>query len=238
VNEKLNYYDAIAHLIPGTIGCLFLFYTFDLLGIVIPKPDIGSLGIVGIGVAVAYTIGHLLQSLASSLEPLYFAIYGGLPSVRLLEDESSQFSDEQRLQLIDDLVEFFKVAEKCPIEQESKRNFYQRLFNRCMTICNRNKLGRVEAFNAVYGFHRVLLTTFLLGFVTYAVVWVLHLFGHLDLTITKTATLRTLLVLTAIGGSIEVFRTRKRAYYYAREVLWMASDYIRSHPAAPDDEGY
>jgi hypothetical protein len=75
--DKFNYYDAIAHLIPGTIGCLFLLYTFNLLGISLPKPDVGSLGSLGIGVAFAYTVGHLLQSLASTLEPLYYALWGG-----------------------------------------------------------------------------------------------------------------------------------------------------------------
>ena len=70
MNEKFDYYDAVAHLIPGTVACLLLVYTFDLLGIDIPKIPVGSLGSAAIGVAVAYTVGHLLQSIASSLEPL------------------------------------------------------------------------------------------------------------------------------------------------------------------------
>lgn len=235
--EKFNYYDAIAHLIPGTIGCLFLFYTLDLLGIVLPKPDVGSLGDVGIGIAVAYTVGQLLQSLASTLEPLYYGLWGGKPSVRLLEIKSRQFTDQQRRQLIGQLVGFFKVEEKCPEDRKGARDFYQRLFERCMALCVRNKLGRVDAFNAVYGFHRVLLTTFVLGFVTNITIWILHHFGHMDIPPAKIHLLTVLIVLTATGTAIEIFRARKRAYYYAREVLWMASDYVRAGAPPPEASG-
>jgi len=172
VVEKFDYYDAIAHLIPGTVGCLFLLYTLDLFGIAPPKPDVGSLGTVGIGIAVAYTMGHLLQSLASSLEPLYYAVWGGKPSVRLLERKSRQFSDQQRQQLIGELIRYFGVKENCPEDRTSAQNFYQRLFERCMALCNRNKLGRVDAFNAIYGFHR--------GALNDVSPWIRHLRSHLD----------------------------------------------------------
>lgn len=224
--EKFNYYDAIAHLIPGTIGCLFCLYAFDLLGISIPRPEVGSLGGLGIGVAIAYTFGHLLQSLASTLEPSYYAVWGGKPSVKLLQDKSECFSEAQRNRMVADLVSFFKVNEKCPDDSQGMANFYQRLFERCMTLCNRNRLGRVEAFNAIYGFHRVLLTTFGIGFITYATIWIKHHYLNLALSPSKNSLLIALLILTGAGTAIEAFRARKRAYYYAKEVLWMASDYI------------
>jgi len=233
--DKFNYYDAIAHLIPGTIGCLFILYTLDLLGIVLPTPDVGSLGVAGIGVAVAYTVGHLLQSLASSFEPLYYALWGGKPSVKLLVSESRQFSEEQRLQLVDELISFFKVKETCPTDRRRAQTFYQRLFERCMAVCNRNGLGRVEAFNAIYGFHRVLLTAFALGFVTYTTIWAARCFGWLDLSPVKMTLLKSLTFLSGVGAGIEIFRARKRAYYYAREVLWMTSDYIRTSSSTSNE---
>lgn len=225
--EKFNYYDAIAHLIPGTIGCLFLLYTLELLGIDLPKPDVGSLGLVGIGIAVAYTVGHLLQSLASSFEPLYYALWGGKPSVRLLTNKSNQFSEEQRRELVEDLIAFFKIKEECPKDPKGSHDFHQRLFERCMALCNRKKLGRVDAFNAVYGFHRVLLTVFLLGFVAYGTIWAMRYWSSSEISPPNLSLVKSLVVLTGIGTGIEIFRARKRAYYYAREVLWMTSDYIR-----------
>jgi hypothetical protein len=228
--EKFDYYDAIAHLIPGTIGCIFLLYALDLLGIALPKPDMGALGAVGIGVAVAYTVGHLLQSLASSFEPMYYAVWGGKPSNNLLSSESRQFSEQQRQQLLAELTFYFGVKEMCPKDHRSAQNFYHRLFERCMTLCNRNKIGRVGAFNAIYGFHRVLLTTFLLGFISYSTIWILQRCGALDISSTKTSLVKVLIVLTGMGTWIEIFRARKRAYHYAQEVLWMTSDYIRDCP--------
>lgn len=237
MDQKFNYYDAIAHLVPGTIACLFLLYTSDLLGVALPKIDFGSLGTVGVGIAVAYTLGHLLQSLASSFEPLYYALWGGKPSVKLLVSESRQFSEAQRRQLVDELIAFFKVKEKCPEDRKAVQNFHQRLFERCMALCNRNKLGRVDAFNAIYGFHRVLLTTFLLGFVTYVTIWIVQHLGGLVIPPSRMSLLKSLIFLTAAGAGIEIFRARKRAYYYAREVLWMTSDYIRASSSTSEVSG-
>src|ERR1700733_934692 len=228
MSEKFNYYDAIANLVPGTIACLFVFYTLLLLGIVVPKLDLGSLGEVGVGVAVAYTMGHLLQSLASTFEPFYFHVWGGKPAIRLLKFTSPQFSQEQRSALVEDLVRYFKVTQKCPDDPSGAKQFHQRLFDQCMTLCNRNKLGRVASFNAVYAFHRALLTTFLIGFLAYSVIGVLHVLRRLVVSPAQIPLLKTLIVVTAIGTAIEIFRTRKRAYYFAREVLWMTSDCIRS----------
>src|SRR5207245_8180199 len=167
VNTKFDYYDAVAHLMPGTIACLFIAYALDLIGAELPKVNVGSLGMAGIGIAVAYTAGHLLQSVASSLEPLYYQLWGGRPSVRLLEATSRHFSDQQRQELVAQLLNYFRIKEERPADAKGAKDFHQRLFERCMTLCNRNNLGRVERFNAIYGFHRVLLTTFVVGFVVY-----------------------------------------------------------------------
>lgn len=232
MTEKLSYYDALAHLIPGTIGCLFLFYLFNMLGIALPAVGVGELGIVGIGIALAYTLGHLLQSLASSLEPVYYLLWGGKPSIRLLTTESRQFSEEQRQELVGKLREFFKIKEAPPKGHDESNKYHQRLFERCMTLCNRKQLGRVDSFNAIYGFHRVLLTTFLLGFVTYTAIWAAQHWGIFAFPAAKLPLLKLLIFLTCVGLAIEIFRTRKRAYYYAREVLWMTLDYIREPDSA------
>ena len=237
MGEKFNYYDAVAHLIPGTIGSLFILYTSDLVSIGIPKIDFGPLTGVGVGVAIAYTLGHLLQSLASSLEPFYYALWGGKPSICLLERKSGLFSEHQRKKLVDDLVQFFAIEEKCPEKLSDNRNYYQRLFERCMSLCNRHKLGRVDTFSAIYGFHRVLLTTFLLGFLTYVTLWFLQHWNVLIIPSAKVPWLRSLIVLTGAAGWIEIFRARKRAYYYAREILWMTSEYIRSSGVPGGESG-
>jgi hypothetical protein len=228
MDAKFDYYDAVAHLIPGTFACLLLAYDLDLLGIEIPRVPVGSLGSAAIGIAIAYTVGHLLQSVASSLEPLYYRLWGGRPSIRLLESRSRHFSDRQRSDLITQLLSYFGTREKCPEDVKGARDFHQRLFERCMTLCNRNSLGRVERFNAIYGFHRVLLTTFLLAFAACLTIWILQRFTILAIPATKLPFLSLLVVFTAIGVGLEIFRARKRCYHYAREVLWMTSDFISS----------
>jgi len=228
LSGKFDYYDAIAHVIPGTIACLFLFYTINLFDITLPKLDIGVLGLAGVGLALAYTVGHLFQSIASTLEPFYYFLWGGIPSAKLLERKSRHFSDQQRKSLIAEMVDFFRVDETRPEKHDERRDFDQRLFERAMTLCNKNKLGRVEAFVAIYGFHRVLLTTFLISFLTYATIWLMQIHRWLDLPSDKIALLKFLVLLSGVGSTIEIFRARKRAYHYAREVLWMTAEYIRA----------
>ena len=232
MSPKFDYYDAVAHLIPGTIGCLVILYFCDILAVTLPKPEIGSLSGLGIGIALAYTVGHLLQSIASVLEPVYYLIWGGRPSVNLLDRRSDYFSDDERRQLIQELVDFFGTPGSCPTEKKAKRRYYQRLFQRCMAVCNRNKLGRVEVFVTAYGFHRVLLTTFLLTLGLCLVAWGAHEWSLVRLPDDKLGLLSFVTLTSGISTLIEVFRARKRAYHYAREVLAMTCDYIRSSRSA------
>jgi hypothetical protein len=228
VLAKFDYYDAIAHVIPGTVACLFILYALDILGMSLPRISEGSLAQVGIGVAVAYTVGHLLQGLASSLEPLYYFAWGGKPSVMLLERPSQQFSDAQRRELIKAMVRYFGFSEECPANARKRGGYYQRLFERGMALCNREKLGRLEPFVTSYAFHRVLLTTFLMGFLVSVGLELSRILQKLQIHTDKLGVLRFLLVATAAGTAIEFFRARKRAYYYAREVLWMTADHLRA----------
>jgi hypothetical protein len=231
VSPKFDYYDAIAHLIPGTIGCLVILYFCDILSVTLPKPEVGSLSGLGIGIALAYTVGHLLQSIASVFEPAFYFIWGGKPSVNLLDGGSDYFNDDERRQLIQEFVGFFGIPGSCPHEKKARRNYYQRLFQRCMAVCNRNKLGRVEIFVTAYGFHRVVLTTFLLTFGICLLAWGAHKSSLVPLPAGKLGLLSLVTWISGISTLIEVFRARKRAYYYAHEVIAMTSDYIRSNKA-------
>jgi len=226
--DKLTYYDAIAHLIPGALACLFLLYILDILGLSLPKISQGSLAQVGIGIIVSYVAGHLLQAVASTAEPFYYISWGGRPSINLLAAQSRTFPEVQREKLIEDLTSYFKISEALPQEKKGKGLFYRNLFEHCMAVCNREKLGRVELFEASYSLHRALLTTFALFFLTSAILRIFICNQWLIVQHEKPALLTLLLWATGVGTAIEFFRARKRAYYYVREVLWMSADYIHS----------
>lgn len=225
--DRFDYYDAVAHVIPGAVACLFMLYVLDIVGVPLPKISEGSFAQVGIGIVVSYVVGHLLQAVASTVEPFYYATWGGKPSINLLEVQSKTFSDAQRNRLIGDISSYFKVSEILPEDKKGKRRFYQRLFERCMALCNREKLGRVDRFEVSYSFHRVLLTTFALFFLFTLTLKLLICGKWLSIQSDKSVLLIFLICATAVGTAIEFFRARKRAYYYAREVLWMTADHIR-----------
>jgi len=127
-------------------------------------------------------------------------------------------------------------TEECPEDVRKKRGYYQRLFERGMALCNRQKLGRVESFVTSYAFHRVLLTTFLLSFLVSVGIEGLLSLQKVQLQVDKLGALHFLIGATGIGTTIEFFRARKRAYYYAREVLWMTADHIRASTNLPEKQ--
>lgn len=228
LSPKFDYYDAVAHVIPGTVALLIFLCLSKVLGIALPQFDMGQLSGLGIGIALAYVAGHLLQGIASQFEPLIYFLWGGAPSVRLLEKESKKFSEKQRSHIVDEFVDFFGLTEDIPAHQSDKRNYYQRLFEKCMALCNKNKLGRVDVFVAAYGFHRVTLVTFFIGFLAAAILNVLASYRHLILAKSDLSVVHFLVVALGLGTLVEFGRARKRAYIYAHEVIVMTSEFIRS----------
>jgi hypothetical protein len=228
LGEKLTYYDAVAHLVPGTLMCVAIVYTADLSRVSFPKLELGALTELGVGVAFAYTLGHLLQAVSSTLEPFFFFLWGGRPSVRLLEKSSNSFSEAQRAKFVNETKAFFGETEPCPPGKRAEKHYYQRLFERCIALCTRQSTGRVESFLVAYEFHRALLCGFGLTFLLYGSI---ALAIHFGASIVSPDRLKTIIGVTVLTGSatwIEFFRARKRAYYYVKEVLRTTAEICRS----------
>lgn len=228
MSEKFDYYDAVAHLIPGAVGCLLAFYHCDLFGITIPVPKTGQIAELGIGVAIAYTAGHLLQSVASFLEPVYYFMWGGQPSVVILEKDTPHLTGGRREQYLREFQEAFGVQGPIPSDRKKKNTFYQGIFQRCMGVCNKNKLGRVERFVTIYGFHRVMLTTFFLSWLVLMIQVGRSLLGMVALLPEQVNSLLFLVPLLTGATVVEVFRSRARGYHYAREVVSMTAEFLRT----------
>ncbi len=228
MSDKFDYYDAIAHLVPGTLGLVVLVYFMYLAGLSLPSLPAGNAGALAIGVALAYLLGHILQSLASTLEPVFYFLWGGKPSIKYLMNDAEFISEVQRRELLSQMEDFFGLPQSADIPRSDRPRHYDYLFDRCKTLCNKEKLGRVEKFVTVYGFHRVMLTIFFLAFLSFGVVWVLYYTKHLLLADAKPSELHFILALVGIGLVIEFPRTKKRGMHYSREVFFQSLEYIQA----------
>jgi hypothetical protein len=228
MSDKFDYYDAIAHLVPGTLGLVVLVYFMYLSGLSLPSLPAGNAGALAIGVALAYLLGHILQSLASTLEPLFYFLWGGKPSIKYLMNDAEFINGVQRHELLSQMEDFFGLPRAADTPRSERPRHYDYLFDRCKTLCNKEKLGRVEKFVTVYGFHRVMLTIFFLAFLSFGLVWVLYYTKHLLLTGTKLSELHFILALVGIGLVIEFPRTKKRGMHYSREVFFQSLEHIQA----------
>ncbi len=218
MEEKLTYYDIVAHIVPGTLVLGVLALMPRVFGFVMPWPSSDLIGLAA-GLPLAYAVGQVVQALSSLVQPIYYKLWGGMPSAVILEGDSKRLKGARLTKIIAALSEHFHSPAGTAEEREG-------LFADAMALCNRDGLGRVDSFNASYAFHRALLTTGVVSTVLLTIALVLSLFGVASTASTIRPSLVYLLVLSLLLTAIEFVRARQRGEYFSIEVLNMA--YIQS----------
>lgn len=213
METQLSYYDVVAHVVPGTLVLGVLALVPAVFGFTVPLPHSSAVTLAA-GLPVTYAVGQVVQAVSSLLQPLYYWLWGGMPSTVILEGRSTRLRGTRLRTLLDALADPRSAAGETP---ESRRA----LFSSAMALCNRHGLGRVGEFNAAYAFHRALLTTGVLtsGMLTVALVLS-------ELSVDSTSAFRPsliyLLILSLLLTAIEFVRARQRGEYFVIEVLDMA----------------
>jgi len=179
-------YDILSSLVPGF---LILLAVLKLLNVPFDKDLVVAY------TAVAFLLGYLMNTLSSWLEDFYFFTWGGKPSSALLDGRDIW------------KVRFYHAAEvKALLLADSGKPAAKNdeLFAIAMRSANGEKDSRVEDFNTLYAFSRVLLTTVLLSAIA--------------LLTQHRCDWRYYMVL--IPATLVIWlRCKQRGYYYAKEVL-------------------
>lgn len=179
-------YDIFSTLIPGF---LTLFSLLQLLGVPYDKDYAIPY------TATAFLLGYVINAISSWLEDFYFFTWGGKPSNNLLQGKDIW------------KVRFYahsKVQELLKQDTSNSNPSHDELFSIAMREANAKKDPRVEDFNALYAFSRVLLTTTLLAtFLLGARFYNDWRFYVISIPI--------LLIIW--------LRAKQRGYYYAKEVI-------------------
>ncbi len=214
MNDKYSYYDFLANIIPGLLVLSVLIWLFNVLKINFEFKTAEILG-VGIGLAVAYSLGHVIQAISSFVQPIYYFLWGGIPSDNLLSGKSNMLG-EYRGQIVKQLKDALDIG-----SSKEAGGDYKEVFSRAMAVVNSEKIGRVEAFNASYAFHRALLTSTWMLSSLLTIILILAYLNELSLNENGSA-IAIVMILGWASATIEFFRTRQRGYYFAKEVIYCA----------------
>lgn len=206
LDEKLDVYDILGILVPGVLIVCFIVAFVPAAARIVSIPAFPDAFRVVVLLSLALFAGQLVQTVASMIEPLLFLTWGGRPGDKAL---AAGLGDRY-------------------LPQETAKRIRSKLCSAIGGECTDRSLflfaaqntegtGRVSKFNVLYAYHRALLTTVMLHFLV--LLWVV-LFGSgagWAWQARLWPALGTLSVLVLVW-----YRTRQRALYYAREVLFTA----------------
>jgi hypothetical protein len=217
MDSKYTYYDLVAHLVPGTLLIAVLALIPEVFGFSLPTPSSSVVAVVA-GLPLAYVAGQVMQALASFTQPIYYWLWGGMPSGRIAAGTSTRLRGERLNRIMAALAARFNGPSDTPAERED-------LFADAMALCNKNQLGRVAEFNASYAFHRALLTTGAIATVILSAGVALAEFDVTSVSSDLRSSLIYFVVLALALTIVEYVRARQRGEYFAVEVLNMAYMY-------------
>jgi hypothetical protein len=214
MTDKLDFYDILAMLIPGSLIILATPILFpDIAAFLISQkfPD----GFVMIGlVALSIFIGQIVQAIASLMEPVLYWTWGGRPSEHALRRGlgNRYFPADTAKRIRDKLVTAVGQG-------ASDRS----LFLYAMTIAENKGAARVSRFNGLYAYHRVLFVMAITTVPIYAASFY-HGFAYSATLAQNTLIFCVLLLITLLFWH----RAKQRGFYYVREVLLFAERNLAS----------
>lgn len=205
--EKFEYYDILGIVIPGSLLLAWVQFCFPaVLGLVSASGFPEAFNVLVL-IALTIFLGHLVQAIASNIEPLIYWTWGGRPSDQALEGGLAGYLPEDSAARIRGILK--EAVGGSPSDHS--------LFLFAMQKAHSAEVGRASRFNSLYGYHRGLLALLPLaaGLLVAAMVW-----GQAASWICgqKAGSL----ILIAVLLVLVWHRTKQRAFYYVREVLLTA----------------
>lgn len=156
MNRTFDFYEYAGFIIPGTALVLGLLLFFPEGRTLFAKQGV-TFGEFGLFVVVAYAAGQLVQAIGNFVEWLWWKLWGGMPSKRLLAGH--YLSVEQRKRLIEMLKRDTKVTRD--IEAADKTEYRGIVREVYAVVSGAGKATRIDTFNGNYGLLRGLAAAFI-----------------------------------------------------------------------------
>jgi hypothetical protein len=206
--DKLDYYDTLGAVVPGALVGYWLPICFPQVAEIVAAAGFPEAVDVVAFVAAAFFLGHILQAIASALEPLLHRPWGGRPSERALERGLGdrylppQSADRIRAKLR-------TAVEGKPTDRD--------LFLWAMARANAAPYSRSQTFNSLYAYHRALVVVIAAAAIS---LLASALWGRAEEW--SDARFATVLAFLLVLLVLTYYRAMQRAFYYVREVLIVA----------------
>ncbi len=206
MTEKLDFYDLLGVLIPGTIFICLGAICYPAIATKFTVPQFPEAFSVVALTSGALFFGHVLQSLSSIAEPLIEKTWGGRLSERALADGLGDryLPKDTAIRIAN------RISEAIHGEASSRSKF---LF--ALQLSETSGNPRISKFNALYALFRVFL---ILSLAVLAMLLHATLLGAL-----RTWECQDKIGLCLVAATLSALfwnRTRQRAIYYVREVLF------------------
>ena len=207
MSEKLDYYDILSSVIPGTLLVWWATVCFPSLSGALSSSSLPEAVQVLVAVALAMFLGQIVQAASSAIEPLLYWTWGGRPSDCALTGGLRRYLPLETAQRI-------KGKLGAAIGKESGT---ASLFLFAMRRAHASSDARVGRFNSLYAYHRGLV-------VLVAVALVLAVVSAFCGRLSTWSAVHVRCLLGGMGALLLLtwYRARQRAYYFVREVLLVA----------------
>ncbi len=217
MTEKLDAYDILAVLVPGTLIVCIVPVCFPSLPTKFISPQFPEGFLVIALVALAVLLGYFVQAIASLAEPLLNWTWRGRPSENALrEGLGERYLPLSTIRRVKEMLVNFAN------DDYDDRS----LFLIAMRYAEEANNNRVARFNSLYAYHRALLILTTLSIVLF----ILATQWGIASAWSGNAKVATLLIAVACLVLLW-YRTKQRAFYYVREVLLTAQRVIEEKTA-------
>ena len=212
MSDKFDLYDVLSILIPGSVLLALLDISFPGMAARFSATGFPEAFSVICLIGVAVFLGHLIQAIASFIEPLFEWTWGGRASERALRDGLGS-----RYLPADTAHRIKRKLTSVIGSGASERSLFLYAMQKAETSGN----IRVSKFNGLYGYHRAILTLVL---VAISILLAAMKWG----TVNQWPLRDKIEILLFAAGLLFVvwLRAKQRGFYYVREVLTTAERLI------------
>lgn len=176
MHNKFNFYDFIGYVIPGSLGCVFLYWLINGFFGFYFYLEFKSIGESILFLALAYLIGHLIQTYGNLIEKSAVREWGGWFSEQFLRDDNSYYTTAFKSALRESIKTVFHESAELGTNDETQRQRRQELFNLCYALIVQEGVAlHTEIFNSVYSLYRGLIAATNVAIVVSAVITVKYI---------------------------------------------------------------
>ncbi|MCX5920304.1 MAG: hypothetical protein NTW61_03110 [Candidatus Melainabacteria bacterium] len=156
MHDKFSSYEVVAIIAPGSVLASGLYVIFLLPLKHLPTELVG-LGELGLIIFLSFALGHLVQALGNLLEKVFWRIFGGWPTNKILKPNQTLLSSDQRKRLVEAVKRDFSLDFDLVSENDWKKTVREI----DIRLQGNAAFDKVKQHNQTYGFTRGLASSFL-----------------------------------------------------------------------------